>query len=114
MSHPTFRWDKHPIDVTSSDVDVASNAIRTCAEAVTDVFGIDGLENDGLTEAERCNVLWAFQDYLASVKKNGSGPQTSPPPLDQPPRFPGDGFPTRPESDSGSTPTEPEAVLPGT
>lgn len=113
MSHPVFDWDSDPQKISDPDPIISSAAIGTLANTVREVFGVPSFSDGGLTEAELCNVFWGFQDYLANVKKNGSGPQMSPLPTEQWPRSPADVYPTKPESDSGSTPNEPEVVSPG-
>lgn len=114
MSHPVFDWDADPVKIADPDPAVSMPAIEMVSNTVREIFDIPHFVNGGLTETELCQLLWAFQTYLATLKKNGSGPQTSPPPTEPMPRFPGDGFITRPESDSGSTPSESVAGLPGT
>ena len=82
LSHPEFAWDETPKLTDDPDVEVAADAIRISAAAVRDAFGIKPLEQGGLTEAECCQILWAFREYLGIVKKNGSGPLISPEPTE--------------------------------
>lgn len=114
MSHPVFDWDEHPLKVVDPDPLVSSEAIRTCSDALREIFGVVPFEDGGLTETELCRLLWDFQDYLVAVKKNGNGQQTQQPPTESPPSFPGEGYITKPDSDSGSTPSEPVSATPGT
>lgn len=114
MSHATFDWDDHPFKIDDPDLLVSSNAVKICADAVRELFGVPKFSDGGLTESELCGLLWSFQNYLAAVKKNGSGPQTPLPPTEPQPSFPGEGYITRPVSDSGLTPSDPVIATPGT
>lgn len=128
MSDPLFCWNEHPNQTNDPNPDVAAEAIRICADAARATFGIPDFQDGGLTETECCCVLWAFMDYLAVVKKNGSGPATSPPPtaptpsgafsdvaeLDDDPIFQSLPKPTKLSSDSGSMSSEPVSASAGT
>ncbi len=112
QDHPRFSWSQHPVEVTRGDV----GALKICADAVRDVFGIgtfDGVMGSGLTEQECLELLGTFSAYLTGVKKNGNPSLTSPAPTvpaSSPPST--EPTPTNAVSDSGSTSTASEPGSP--
>jgi hypothetical protein len=111
FTHPDFSWEQTPKLIEDDDPVEAAEGIRICAEAAREAFGIKPYLEGGLTEAECCTVLWGFRDYLGELKKNGSGPQTSPEPTGA---TSSEESPTNAASASGSTGNESDSSGPGT
>jgi hypothetical protein len=112
MTHPTFDWDETPQLLTSGQSVVQLDAFGRIALAVREVFEIQPVERGGLSERECLELLTDFRTYLGDVKKNGSLFPISPASTarrssDEMP------VPAKPDSDCGSTPTEPLPVPPG-
>lgn len=111
LTDPEFSWEETPLLTNDDDPVVVTEALQACAAAARRAFGIKPFEEGGLTEAECCRILFAFRDYLGDLKKNGSGPQTSPEPTGA--TFSAES-PTKSGSDSGSTGKESDSSEPGT
>lgn len=85
---------------------------RKCRAAATRtmhaIFGTKPFEEGGLTQLEVESLMDQFLDYCASIKKNSSGPPTSPEGTSPPsPSGSGASPPTASASDSGSTASAP-------
>lgn len=104
LSDPEFSWDETPALTDDQDPAVVVEAVRISAGAARRAFGLKSIEDGGLTETECCRILWAFRQYLGAVKKNGSGPPTSPEPTGATPSEAASA--TNAGSVSGSTATE--------
>lgn len=112
-SLPDFDWETDAKGVERGDDD---SIVRTLA-AIRQTFGVKPFDADkltGLTDGETLNLLSEFVWYLESLKKNGSGPQTSPEPTDSMPPLGSteSDSTTKPASGSGSTSNEPNSAAP--
>jgi len=111
QDHPTFNWERYPVLVTKGDL----GALKVCADAIRDVFGIDpfnGVTGRGLTEEECLGLLADFSAYTSGVKKNGSPSPTPSVSTEQESSVTTTAPTTNATSDSTSTSTDNEPVLP--
>jgi hypothetical protein len=68
-THPTCRWDVHPIAAERGDVE----AYKITLNAIADVFRVQIFDPDkqtGLTHDELMRLLGQYADYIDSLKKN--------------------------------------------
>lgn len=78
FSHPNFDLETDPDLVFAEDLRISLEASARLTTAVRDILQVPPFAEGGLTEAE-CLRLWQdFFAYTHAVKKNGSGPPTSP------------------------------------
>ena len=73
--HPVYRADKHPMAAEQS-----KEAWNICVSAYREAFNLrpfDCTTGDGLTDWEVCDLTVKFNLYLAALKKNTVGTQTS-------------------------------------
>jgi hypothetical protein len=71
-THPTCRWDVHPIAAERGDVE----AYKITLNAICDVFKVRMFDPDqpgGLTHEELMTLLGQYADYVDALKKN-TGP----------------------------------------
>lgn len=105
-SHPTFDWSTTPKLLTSSNEELALEAMSLTVDAVRTAFAIAPPNADGvgLTELECVDLLSAFVGYLGTVKKKANTTQTWPTSTELE-SFPDDEAELTPSlnSDSGST-----------
>lgn len=105
-----FNVETHPDLALAGDLE----ASEICLKTVRRVFGIEefseanGAEH-GLTDGETLKVLFAFGEYMDTLKKNGSGQPTSRGPTVLASWEPST---TNSESDSGSISPEPRPAEP--
>lgn len=111
LNDPEFDWEATPVLTNDEDPKTVADALRICAEAARRAFGLRDITAGGLTEAECCRVLFSFRDYLGDVKKNGSGPPTSPEPTGA---TPSETSAPSADSASGSTGIASDSNEPGT
>lgn len=97
FAHPTYNPETHPALVDLGD----DNAREIMLQAGRDVFGVQPftLEHGGLTEDETLNLMVAFAEYMAGLKKSTNLTLTSPEPTGLPPSV---ASPTSVASDCGS------------
>jgi hypothetical protein len=81
---PEFLLERHPKLIDAGD----DEAIKLGVRAVQRVFGVKAMEHGGLTHLESINLLGAFLDYMAGLKKSTSPTPTSPAPSESPPLEP--------------------------
>ncbi len=73
---PEFKINEHPAGMERGE----SEAMRIAIAAVRRVLGINPWADGGLTDLECVDLLMSFLDYMATLKKNGSGSPISPQP----------------------------------
>lgn len=103
--HPEFDLASTPQLAESG----ALEAVKITCDASRAAFGIKTLDEGGLTEVECIDVMVAFFDFCAALKKNSRAMPTSPEPTELPPS---DASTIPPGSGSGSIASEPTAALP--
>jgi hypothetical protein len=68
-THPTCRWDVHPVAAERGDVE----SYKITIQAICDVFQVQMFEPDsqsGLTQVELMQLLSQYSDYVYALKKN--------------------------------------------
>lgn len=76
QEHPDFEMER---DLTGHDAGQADST-QACLQATRAAFGVTVFDGTrGLTEAETLDLLGTFGNWMQTVKKNISGPPTSPP-----------------------------------
>lgn len=112
---PDFEWEADAKGVDRGDEDSIRRTLAAIRHPST--FAAKPFDGDtltGMTDGETLNLLSQFVWYLESLKKNGSGPQTSPA-VTEPTASSGAmdlNSATKPVSDSGSTSSEPKTEAP--
>jgi hypothetical protein len=68
-THPTCRWDVHPVAAERGD----ASAYKITIDAICDVFNVSQYSprnTKGLTHGELMQLLADYADYVESLKKN--------------------------------------------